>query len=825
MPVDAIAAPKARNAELTHDELAVALALAAVHPEGQSPLADERGAFLRPAARPFDEGVVERLFRKGLLAVSAEPELEPEWGRALQVLGNPLWDLSIIVGEHGELHYDRYFAASPLHSQSLVFFSPAGGGRPHHIAFWFGPSYIVDLLDQTLDLRLPSSSDDSGVELGEKEFVALVGALDALRERTLQSMLSRAPLESEALSVDLVERAVRHGVDQPDARWLVSIASAVSPFGLELETDQYAPILGALEMRGYLERTEQGWAPKPSLSALAESLVVIPSFAAFELTFIKSPDLFEINYFAALRGQDAIWLCDFFQLATPYPRVSIAPVSGEELAEMLAGLVEESGEKSAAVLRARREAAPRGDSTRLPSPPTLRGLKVPSTVLRLNLPPQAGNGEGQNSPLTEAEPRAELGERGRADDAGVAESGEGSREAPSPSAGRPLPTEAGASTPLPARGREADGGGRPLAQRQEAEDGGSLPARGRDAEDGGRLPAAGREDGGPLPAPGREVEGGEPLPAPGREVEGGGPLPAQGREVEGGEPLPARRRETDGGDAFPSSRPAERPSGSEAASGPMPADRPERSGPSAETNEKPCLSCGLPVLADKRFCRHCGADLAAPSEALPVLEDVPTVAPRDRSIGEAKGSAPDPLAWLRAPLAAPEARGEAPPSHLAPPTPLEGATPPPPLPEPERTVPESPRGGLSPLQGAAPPTPPPEPQGTVPESPGGRLSPLEAPTGPHATDEPPAPSWVTDSPPWSAPARPETPPGGANLVPSPPSLQTCLVCGMPVPLTARFCGHCGANVAALRERTCAGCKGRLAPNARFCAFCGQPVGA
>jgi hypothetical protein len=67
----------------------------------------------------------------------------------------------------------------------------------------------------------------------------------------------------------------------------------------------------------------------------------------------------------------------------------------------------------------------------------------------------------------------------------------------------------------------------------------------------------------------------------------------------------------------------------------------------------------------------------------------------------------------------------------------------------------------------------------------------------------------------SAPRIPHT---GAAL--TGPSTITCGACGAAAPTAARFCGNCGASLAA---RRCDHCGAELSNRARFCHRCGRPT--
>lgn len=614
-----------RKVELREAELRTALGIGGLRPSGQSPLVHESGHFIQPAEAPFEQAILESLFRKGLLGVTPEPTLVAEWQKALTALADPLWDVSMIVGSRGQLNYDRYFSAGALLEDSLVYYQPSG--ETHTICHPYGPAYILQVLDQTVDFATPGSNIDSGAELNYKEYIVLAALIDLLRHRHLEAILRRQPGISPDVTPEEVAEILLKGLRQNDPRWLVTLANTVSPFEFQLESREVQGLMEAMQLRGYLVGKTGTTAMRATevLLGMAESILLLPAFAAFELTFIKSPETFEINYFAAVRGANVIWLLDFYELATQFPRVSLATVSGDELGVMLQRLMEESKEKTDEFLQSRKASVERQpELRRLPSPPTLRSLKVPGTVGALRSPsPSSGELSMPPGP---------------------------SRTPPSPPIAVPQP-------PMP-----------PSPPDEYALEQRSLPPGPADrvglvspppvppaaAPKTPLFTAAPSPPGAPLPLP--------PSPPPAR-TDPPSPLlpeprPPLFRSAEGAVPSMPRAAGAVPPPLPPSAPP--RPPGppdeglapfraslaepQADAVGPPPHALPpwDPSSSSALVSERPCPHCGLPVVVGKKFCRHCGKSQPQTEEFLPSPVDVPAGEPATHPSQAQGSSAPTP---------------------------------------------------------------------------------------------------------------------------------------------------------------------------------------
>ncbi|NDD28229.1 MAG: hypothetical protein EB084_08200, partial [Proteobacteria bacterium] len=341
------------GADLTEDELRLAIALSGATVCRQSPLIRSDGAYVTPSQPPWPDHLLDQLYRKGLLAVSPEPALTPAWTQALTILADPLWNVRMVLGDPRDETFETYYARGALNAGSLVYFRPAEGDTPCHIEIPFGPDDLLKLLEEARFLSLPAASEDSGAELSFAEYTALLAIIDALRTRHIESALARTPEVETPLALDEIERALSRGLQTFDARWLVSIGGAVSPFELGVPADGWGSSLNGLVSRGYLTAQQGGWLPSASLRLMTDTLLTVPAYFVIELIMNKSDDLFEIHYFAAIRGTNALWVLDYFSLATPFPRVCITTLPGEELVAMFSTLVNESAERSEAALRGR----------------------------------------------------------------------------------------------------------------------------------------------------------------------------------------------------------------------------------------------------------------------------------------------------------------------------------------------------------------------------------------------------------------------------------------------------------------------------------------
>jgi len=400
---------------------------------------NQEGIFLR-AMESLGDSLLESLYRKGLLVMSEKPALHAGWQEALKTLCDPIWDLSAILGREGDLHYDRYFASTSLDAESLVFCRPDGEDG-WDIAFPYGPAYLRGMIDETLSLTPGPPPPEHSVDFNYKEYILLAALVDVLRRRSLEGLLRHEPVNAGEIGFDEILAAVEDGLRHGDTRWMVALGNTVSPFEFSLQASDLEGLMRALQLRGFVVAGSKAGriVPTDALTELAASLRMMPAFAAFELTFIKAADVFEINYFAAVRGLDTVWLFDFFELATAFPRVSLMQVNGEELGMMVDKLFEESCEKSERLLLSRKQAVrveQPVEATRAPSPPTLRGLKAPPTM-------------GKMAGVAQPEPaRATVVEIAAADPAPAAEVSGG---AVPPSPERPAEPVAAAPAETPCR--------------------------------------------------------------------------------------------------------------------------------------------------------------------------------------------------------------------------------------------------------------------------------------------------------------------------------------------------------------------------------------
>lgn len=724
------------SCQLTDTELLGALYLSGTSVNPQSPLSKLTQG---PVGTPPSEQVHASLMRKGLLG--APNTVNRTWSDVLQILGQPLWSIAVVVGSHQGFSFYEYFSGGSLRAPRLVCHRADDEGT-HHVSFFYALDGLLEQIAQAIDLESPVARVLPVGDFSPKEFMVATTLLDVYRSKYLRALLERSLSTPAEFTGDDLMGVFNDGLRADDTRWLVTLCNASLPFDYQLTLDEAVEQLHTMVSRGWVEVvSEQAhqYRVTDSLAEIGRALLLPISFAAFKVEQLLDGTGQDARSISAMRTPQSIWLVEHRADSGPV-RVSLNAAAAGDVQMVLDQIVEDAERRTPALANRITPAMPRP----APAPP-VAPISAP-TVLP-TMPPGATGFQPPGVP------------------------------------GSPM-------------------GAPPMAQ-----------------------PPPGGQPNGPALLRRRPDQPGTPL------------IGSTGPE----EPSPAWSGSTygvpDNGRTVPVG-----------------------TQPEASAGDVKCVHCGQMINPGKKFCRYCGGATAdslwsanptdsgamsppaAPPQAPP--ETPWGTTPAFGSTFPSTPPAPTPAPATPAPWGAP----------VVPPAPTPPATPPvpqtpaapvwggPPPAEPAPWPTPAWGGAPAPAEGGSP-WPPPSPGGFAPGSPVTAPPPNIPPSVPFGTS-PGFGSGFAPMPP-SAPPPVPTPPspvGAAVAAPAqggaPGGMVPCPVCQGLVNEKARFCGHCGTNIAMQRteaaaptpsgppsgERTCSGCGFKTNKPATFCPNCGTRFG-
>lgn len=224
-----------RQVTLTDQELGIALRVAGVVPQANSPLGQ---------VRPNGSANPAVLAAHGMLDMQGS--VTPEWRLALAALSAPpayVWAYSHPISQE----VARMFVPA-----GLGFVAHASAQGTHMLAMPILPDELVEEFMGTLNANTLPVAQSVAETLWPDELVTLVAITDAYREEAIRSMLERRQPQFANTSLQQLDYQVRWAAARDDRRWLSRILGAHAPDVYSLRCECLSPGLNGLARREWL---------------------------------------------------------------------------------------------------------------------------------------------------------------------------------------------------------------------------------------------------------------------------------------------------------------------------------------------------------------------------------------------------------------------------------------------------------------------------------------------------------------------------------------------------------------------------------------------
>ncbi|MHB2021042.1 MAG: zinc ribbon domain-containing protein [Candidatus Xenobia bacterium] len=779
--------PETESCQLTDPELLGALFVAGLAIQPESPLSRLQTG---PVTSPPGDQVLNDLHRKGVLM--APNQVARPWGEALQVLVDPVWSVAFVLGSHDGTSFGEYFSRGSLRADKLVCYRADEEGT-NHISFNYSLSFLLGQIKQAVDSASPVARVQTVGDFNPNEFMLAASLIDLYRQNYLGSLMARNNQVADDFAGEDVLRVFNEGLQADDTRWFVTLCNASLPFDFSLSPDEALELMPTLGSRGWIDVTNaqaNQYRMSETLLEIGRMLLLPQGFAAFKVEPMLSDDERQQPLSVSIvRTAQSLWIIEYKGWDAGPVRIGMNSATGADLDNVLNRVVENVENRTPALMQrvAQHQPQPQPVSAGIPQPGRANPAMQQPTVLpngMASAPPLAPPPFGGPGPVPPMPGSPPMG------------------SAPPPFGPPPM----GGPMPPPFPG--VPPGGPPMAP-----PGGPVllnPSRRHDSASAGVSTEGLDDDTLDVPTSIRESVMQGTASAPPRP--GAPPRP----------PMPPT--------PMPSAAPLSGPAGPPPGPPPAIPTRPVGGGsPAAGGEDVKCIHCGQMINRSKKFCRACGeptADsvwAASPTSTAPasaVLAMPPAAPP------PVPPPMPMPPPIAPAPPPGPPLSGPGAAQPWGPPGPAPGPAPMPPRPPaPAPFASNGPNDAWGPPPG--PPSvaaPPPMPMPPVTPAPGPSAPWNAAPPAgmspgwpaPNAGFPPPGP------PPPMMPPAPAMPPVGAPPAGAPAGTIPCPVCSGPVNEKARFCGHCGTNIAVQRTESVQLVPGAAAPPApeKVCGTCG-----
>jgi len=279
-----------KHARLTLGELATWLQAAGAQPSADSPLA--------AAATAPPEGNEAQLRGRGLL--------DAPWRAALAALATPRRAVQV---------------ATPGAMSSRIAGFYSDGSAASLVGFWndeqfaeisFPWDFAAIALESAKTLRVAEAPprDPYAATLSPAGLLVLAAAVDTMRTRVFQAYLARRESSNDPLPVDLLASQWQTGLDQQDARWMVTLLRLLSP-APPPPLNERSVLKGAEDLVtvGLLHAQRDGFVATGRLMRLAAHwLAPLPAVAHSVVTYGFPA---RIEHRITIRGGGPLWNLDF----------------------------------------------------------------------------------------------------------------------------------------------------------------------------------------------------------------------------------------------------------------------------------------------------------------------------------------------------------------------------------------------------------------------------------------------------------------------------------------------------------------------------------
>ncbi len=262
------------------------------------------------------------------------PDRGPRFARLLGWVAAPSLEVGVLRGPGQDAGPEWLYRARDA---GVAFAAYGRGPDGDHRFAWTDEDALLADVRASLQLQVPAPPGRLALELDARSFASLVGAIDALREHELQSLLARLPDRACVLDATAVADALGRSCATGDLRWLAALGQAIAPFDVDTSDRACADGLARLDRLGLLApRRDGGFEPRPALLELAARVGAPVGYAALHVRSCDGSGRAQ-EHVAALRGLGGLLLLEFAGIGSTEPHVSVRDATVEEVELALLG--------------------------------------------------------------------------------------------------------------------------------------------------------------------------------------------------------------------------------------------------------------------------------------------------------------------------------------------------------------------------------------------------------------------------------------------------------------------------------------------------------